>query len=75
MTITGIAKTLGGIAIIQTRWRTLKEWAFAGYTFDCLGASMSHYFGGDPIGWILFPFFFLVLMGIPYVLWKLNWGR
>ena len=70
LTITGIAKILAAFAILQTYWRTLKEWAFAGYAIDCIGASASHFFGGDSIWWILFPLVFLALMCIPYWLWK-----
>src|SRR5215467_888326 len=40
--ILGAAKLLGGIAILYGRSRTLKEWAYAGYTFNLLGASASH---------------------------------
>ena len=47
--ILGIAKFLGGIAILQGRFRTLKEWAYAGYTFSLLGASASHALYGDPL--------------------------
>ena len=68
--ITGGAKVLAGVAILQTRFRTIKEWAFAGYTIDCIGASASHFFGGDNLGWILLPMVFLALMFIPYWLWK-----
>lgn len=70
MTIVGIAKILAGLAILQTKFRTLKEWAFAGYAIDCLGASASHFSAHDSIGWILLPFVFLAIMFIPYWLWK-----
>ncbi|HXL73431.1 MAG TPA: DoxX family protein, partial [bacterium] len=40
-TILGVAKILGCIAVLfgSKKFRTLKEWAYAGFTFDLLGAS------------------------------------
>lgn len=44
----GVAKLLGVAAILVGRpWR-LKEWAYAGFTFDLLGASYSHFSMGQP---------------------------
>jgi uncharacterized membrane protein YhaH (DUF805 family) len=34
----GVAKILGVIGIVAPRLRTVKEWAYAGLTFDLLGA-------------------------------------
>jgi hypothetical protein len=70
MTIVGTAKILAAFAIIQTKWKTLKEWAFAGYTVDCIGAFASHYFAGDPYGWLLLSILLFLFMLVPYVLWK-----
>ncbi len=42
--ILGIAKILGALAIIQTKFRTIKEWAYAGFTIDYISASSSFYF-------------------------------
>src|SRR5688572_33265044 len=43
MTILGIAKLLGAGAILFfDRWPSLKEWAYAGFTFDVIGAFVSH---------------------------------
>jgi DoxX-like family len=42
MRILGLAKVLGAVAIMSGRSRTLTEWAYAGYTFDLLGAIASH---------------------------------
>ena len=49
MTILGIAKVLGVVAIVQQKYKTIKEWAYAGFTFDILGASASIYLAGDGI--------------------------
>lgn len=68
LTILGVAKLLGVAALVYPRWRTLTEWAYAGFSFDLLGASASHAFSGDPIANILSPLVFLGLMGVSYYL-------
>src|ERR1051325_3120964 len=40
--ILGVAKVLGLIAILQPRFTTVKEWAYAGFTIDIVGASVSN---------------------------------
>jgi len=44
----GTAKTLGAIAILTPALHRLKEWAFAGLSFDVIGALYSHLSVGDP---------------------------
>lgn len=69
MVIFGIAKLLGAVAIIQTKYKTIKEWAFAGLTFTFIGAFASRAFAGDGIE-LLFPVVFLVYLVITYIFWK-----
>ena len=45
----GVAKLLGAAALIAPRMPTLREWAYAGFTFDLLAAIASHALSGDPI--------------------------
>lgn len=48
-----VAKLLGIIAILVPGNPRLKEWAYAGFTFDLVGAIYSGLAVGDPIvGWI-----------------------
>jgi hypothetical protein len=48
----GTAKTMGVLAILLPGIRRIKEWAFAGLTFDVSGALYSHLSVGDsPTGW------------------------
>ncbi len=68
--ILGIAKILGVIALLVPQFKVVKEWAYAGFTFDILGASLSFAFNGNKIGDILFPLIILVVMFISYLLWK-----
>jgi hypothetical protein len=68
MKILGLAKVLGGVAILTGRVPRLKEWAYAGFAFDFLGATASHLLAGDAAH-APAPFaFFLVLM-TSYALW------
>ena len=69
-TIIGVAKILGALAILQWKFRTLKEWAYAGFTIDFIGAGASFYFSGDGIVATLMPFIFLAVMLLSYFLWK-----
>ena len=44
----GVAKTLGAIAILIPGFPRIKEWAYAGLTFDLVGAMYSGIAVGDP---------------------------
>jgi len=48
----------------------MKEWAYAGFTFNLLGAFASHLGVGDSPLVALVPVAFLGLLGASYVLWK-----
>ena len=70
MTITGAAKILGALALLQNKYRTLKEWAFAGFAIDFIGAAASVALAG--MGFVAtLPALVMtaVLFGI-YFLWK-----
>jgi DoxX-like family len=66
----GVAKLLGAAAILFGTWPGLKEWAYAGYTFDTLGAFVSHLSAGDSLGTAAVPLAFLVVQLASYVAWK-----
>ncbi len=68
MKILGVAKILGGLAILTGRLPLMKEWAYAGFAFDYLGATASHLIHGQ-LAFALFPFTFLLVMLVSYVLW------
>jgi hypothetical protein len=65
----GVAKTLGVLAVIAPRLRTLKEWAYAGLVFDLTGAFYSHLSVGDPASVLVFPAIGLVLVTASYVVY------
>jgi uncharacterized membrane protein YphA (DoxX/SURF4 family) len=69
MKILGLSKILGAIAILTGLSPKLKEWAYAGFTFDFLGATASQILAAD-YGHAPIPFvFFLLLMG-SYFFWN-----
>lgn len=70
LTIFGFAKILGVIAILQTKFYTIKEWAYAGFTFNFIGAAASRAFAGDGFGLIFAPIVILAFMFVAYFFWK-----
>ncbi|WP_310395601.1 DoxX family protein [Hymenobacter sp.] len=70
MTITGAAKALGALALLQPKYRTLKEWAFAGFAIDFIGAAASTAFAGMGLfGMVPALVMLVVLFGLRY-LWQ-----
>lgn len=49
LTIIGVWKILGTIAILAPKYPLVKEWAYAGFFFTMTGAVFSHIFNGDEI--------------------------
>lgn len=70
LSIFGIAKLSGAVAILQNRFQTIKEWAYAGFAFNFIGAFASRAFTGDSMGETIFPLFLLAFMFLPYFFWK-----
>jgi hypothetical protein len=70
MKILGVAKLLGAAAILYGRIPLLKEWAYAGFTFDVIGAFASHIAAGDPFYIALVPLVFFAVQLVSYLLWK-----
>ncbi len=68
MIILGTAKVLGVIALFIPGLPLLKEWAYAGFVFDLLGASASHGFSGHSAKEIIIPLVVLSIAGISYYL-------
>ena len=70
MDITGAAKILGALALLQPSYRTLKEWAYAGFAIDFVGAVASVLFAGmGLLATIPALVMLAVLLGL-YLLWK-----
>lgn len=49
LTILGIWKILGAVAVLIPKFPLLKEWAYAGFFFIMSGAIFSHIAVGDPV--------------------------
>jgi DoxX-like family len=65
--ILGIAKLLAVAAILHPRTRLLREWAYAGITFDALGAVFSHLAVKDTVSAIIAPIIFLAFAVVSYL--------
>jgi uncharacterized membrane protein YphA (DoxX/SURF4 family) len=64
--ILGIGKLLGAIALIIPGVPKLKEWAYAGFTFAWISASVAHYLAKD--GAVVFmPLLLLIFLLVSYV--------
>lgn len=68
LTILGTAKLLGAVALLQNRLSTLREWAYAGFTINLIGATASHAFAGDPVSSVIQPAIFLLPLAASYTL-------
>ena len=63
LTILGVWKILGVIAVLIPKFPLLKEWAYAGFFFVMSGAIFSHIAIGDPIKEI-FPALLLLILTV-----------
>jgi len=68
MTIIGLAKILGVIAVLVPARPLLKEWAYAGLCFNLAGATASHAFSGDELSHTVRPAIVLCLCVASYLL-------
>ena len=68
LTILGTAKLLGAVALLQPRFSTLREWAYAGFTINLIGAAASHLLAGDPVSAAFVPAGLLLPLALSYVL-------
>ena len=68
ISIIGIWKMLGIIAILIPRFKLLKEWAYAGIFFVMTGAVISHIASHDVSGQIIAPFMLAVFTVLSWYL-------
>jgi hypothetical protein len=66
--IIGTAKILGAIALVVPKFNRIKEWAYAGFAFDFIGAIWSHLVvqGLGEYLLILVPFSILMISYVSY---------
>jgi len=63
LTLLGIWKILGVVAVLIPKFPLLKEWAYAGIFFVMSGAIFSHIATGDPMR-ALFPSLLLLILTV-----------
>src|ERR1700679_3792100 len=63
----GVAKLLGVLAILVPGFPKIKEWAYAGFAFDLLGATYSQIAIGIPVSQWIFMFIWIILLIVSYV--------
>lgn len=64
----GAFKVLGAIAIAAPKFPRLKEWAYAGMTFDLIGAVYAHAANGDGVDKLVPPIVLLAVLVASYLL-------
>lgn len=69
LTVLGVWKLLGVVAVLLPRLPVLKEWAYAGFFFAMSGAAISHWASGSPMSKI-FPS--LLLLALTILSWALR---
>ena len=72
LTILGIWKLLGTIAILIPKFPLLKEWAYAGFFFAMSGAIFSHLIMHNPISEIFPALLLLILTLVSWYFRPLN---
>jgi uncharacterized membrane protein YphA (DoxX/SURF4 family) len=66
LTILGIWKFLGVVALLIPKFPLVKEWAYAGFFFAMSGAVFSHVVNGDDAKELFGPLLLLVLIAVSW---------
>jgi hypothetical protein len=70
LSILGVWKLLGAVAVLLPRFPRLKEWAYAGVVFSITGALASHLASGDiEVGAMVY---LVVMLGVTAASWSLR---
>ncbi len=72
LTLLGIWKILGVLAVLIPKYPLLKEWAYAGFFFAMSGAAYSHIASGDSIYSIIPSTLLLVLTFVSWYFLPIN---
>ncbi|MFN3444792.1 MAG: DoxX family protein, partial [Bacteroidia bacterium] len=67
LTIIGVWKLLGTVAILMPKYPLLKEWAYAGFFFVMSGAIFTHLAVGDGVAEYFGPTLLLVLTVVSWL--------
>lgn len=63
----GIAKLVGGVALLVPLPRWIKEWTYAGFAIDLGSAAIAHLAVGDPVSTLIAPVVGSLLLITSYV--------
>jgi hypothetical protein len=66
VTLLGVWKVLGAVAVTVPGYPRLKEWAYAGVVFDLSGAAVSHLASGSPAFHAVVTTTLLVVAGLSW---------
>ena len=66
VTILGVWKVLGAVAITVPGYPRLEEWAYVGVAFDLSGATVSHLVSGSPAFHAVVPTILLVVAALSW---------
>lgn len=66
LTILGVWKILGVVALLIPKFPVLKEWAYAGIFFTVTGALYSHIASGDTIKEVAPALLYIILIGVSW---------
>jgi uncharacterized membrane protein YphA (DoxX/SURF4 family) len=69
VTLLGMWKLLGGLAILVPGLPRLKEWAYAGIALNLIAAVFAHAAVGDPVAKMISP---LAFLGVTVASWALR---
>ena len=70
LTLIGMAKLVGAPLLLIQAFPRLKEWVYAGFSFDLGGAVVCHTIVGDTLEWTLPSIFCATLLIISYVSYR-----
>ncbi len=68
--ILGIAKLLGGAALVAPVPRAVREWAYAGVTFELIAAGASYIASGSPWSDVIGPAVVALVVFMSYLSWR-----
>ena len=66
LTLLGLWKILGVVAVLIPKFPLLKEWAYAGFFFAMSGAVFSHIAFGNSIGELFGPLLLIILTAVSW---------
>lgn len=66
----GVAKIVGGLALLVPLPRWLKEWTYAGFTIVFASAAIAHLAAGDPVSAAIMPVVALIVLLSSYASYR-----